>query len=415
MGHRLTLYIEGYIVSDDSDIVLHKNARDWAAMNKDGTNNGVYTQHGFLHMCPGSAGWQNHLAKTCANLVRRTGADGIRLDSLGTYFFPCYNPKHHHKTPWDYTQWIRQLLDKVSRAVRKVNPECFLTTEFGVDFFSQHFHGCLAQYFTEAPVAISRDVPPMRVALPEYSAILSSPHGPVSASLAGYPGGAVYWNNGGVFPEYEQKWRSARFPVTDVLRWGNAAHDNPRTSRSDVACRRFSADGIQVVTGARYLYPKNKTGGYIGVNGNITIKTDPAAFDVMVDDLPAVPRHVYLVDILNRTVRETSVKKGHVLVECNWFMLIFLFNNDQPLAWIKPPAPVTPGQTLHLDIDLLGRKSGRPVHATLKAPSLKLNRKITIPGPVQLPLAKDVQPGFHLVTLEAKGILGAKTFVTVGP
>jgi len=34
-------------------------------------------------------------------------------------------------------------------------------------------------------------------------------------------------------------------------------------------------------------------------------------------------------------------------------------------------------------------------------------------GPARLRLGKDVEPGTHLVTLEAKGMFGARCFVTV--
>ena len=413
LGYRLTLYIEGYIVNDDADIVLKGTARDWAVMNKDGTNNGVYTALRHLHMCPGAAGWQDHLARSCAELVRRTGADGIRLDSLGAYFFPCYNPRHRHENPWDFNRWICQLLQKVARAVHKVKPTCFLTTEMGVDFFSQYFHGSLSQCFNDARVAISRDVPPMRVALPEYTVILHAPHGPVSASLAGYPGGSVYWNLPGIFPQYEEKWRTARFPVADVLRWGNAAHDNPQTSRQDVTCRRFSVPGMEVVVGARYQYPNIKTGGYLERNANITIRKDRVSFDVRLKNRPEKPCRAYLMDILNQTVREMPPDEGRYSVDCNWFILVMLYDRNWPLVRMVSPASGVPGQELHLSIEVVGRKSARPIQAHLTAQSLKLDQTITIPGAVRIRLDKTVSPGKHLVTLEAKGVLGARTFVDI--
>jgi len=410
LGSRLMLYIEGYIVSDDARIAQDGRAHDWAVMNQDGSNAGPYTWCGYLHMCPGSAGWQDYLAKTCADLVRRTGADGIRLDSFGCYFFPCYNPKHHHESPFDYNQWICQLLDKVARAVRKVNPNCLLTTEAGADFFRRYFHGSLTQFFNDAPLAVSRDVCPMRVALPEYNVILHCPHGPVSASLAGYPGGSLYWNDPAALVELEQKWRTARFPVADVLRWGDAAHDNPQAGRADVACRRFSGKGMDVIVGARYRYPKAHQGGYLAKNAHIDIKRDRVRFDVPLSNLPRKPRRAYLVDILNQTAREITGQGNRFPVDCNWFILIL---GDQPMAWINPPAPGIPGRELCLNVQLVGKKITQPVPATLKAPSLKLNRKVTIPGPIRLPLAKSVSPGTHVVTLEAKGILGARTFIIV--
>jgi hypothetical protein len=417
LGSRLTLYIEGYIVNDDSDVVLKGNALDWAVMNKDGTNNGVYTNTAgkCFHMCPGSTGWQDHLARTCAELVRRTGADGIRLDSLGSYFFPCYNPKHHHESPWDFNRWICQLLDKVGKAVRKVNPECFLTTEVGVDFFRQYFHGSLVQAVNEAQVAVSRDVSPMRVAVPEFFAILHTPHNPVSASLAGYPGGSTYWNVPDIFPSLERKWRTARFPVAEVIRWGNAAHDNPQASRNDVACRRFSAPGMDVVIGARYQFQKTDKTGYYDKNANIDIKKDRVKFDIQMENMSGKPRRVYLVDILNQTAREISGKGNKYTINSNWFMLIFLYDRDLPLARMGVSNPELPGGKLQMNVELVGTKTTRPLQANLKAPSLKLNKKITIPGSISLKLANDVPLGKHQMILEAKGLLGAKCFVTIGP
>lgn len=413
LGSRFTLYIEGYIVSDDAEIARDGRAHDWAVMNQDGSNCGVYTQYHHVHMCPGAAGWQDHLARTCAELVRRTGADGIRLDSLGAYFFPCYNPKHRHESPFDYNKWLCQLLEKVAKAVRKVNPECLLTTELPVDFFRQHFHGALTQFFNDAPVAITRDVCPMRVALPEYHVIMHCPHGPVSASLAGYPGGSLYWNDPQALVGLEQKWRAARFPVADVLRWGDAAHDNPRASRADVACRRFSGKGVDVVVGARYQYPKGRHSGHVAKNSHIDIRSDRITFDVHLEHMPRKPKRVYLIDIVNRAVREIRPKGDRFAIDCNWFVLVVMYDRDEPLAWMDTPSSCVPGGELELNVTLIGGQSSRRIRADLKAPSLKLDQTITIPGPARLRLGKDVEPGTHLVTLRAKGMLGARCFVTV--
>jgi glycosidase len=62
-------------------------------MHKDGTIDGPYTKQGFYHMWPRLHEWQDHLADTAARLLRETGVDGIRLDSLGFYFLPCYTPR----------------------------------------------------------------------------------------------------------------------------------------------------------------------------------------------------------------------------------------------------------------------------------------------------------------------------------
>jgi len=362
-------------------------------------------------------GWQNHLARTGAALVRKTGANGIRLDSLGSYFFPCYNPKHRHASPWDYNRWVCQLLEKVSTAVRRVNPDCLLTTEIGVDFFSQYFHGCLCQATNEAGVAISRDVSTMRVALPEYSVILHQPHGPVSASLAGFPGGNPSWDGDGHFIQLDEKWRAARYPVSDVIRWGDAAHDNPQASRKDVACRRFSAAKMDVVVGARYQYPKGKLEGYYHKNANIDLRKDRVRFEVRLG-VSKTPNRVFLVNILDSIAREIAFRRvGDNLVftvDCNWFMLISLQDPNRCLAWIRQPEPCVAGRHLRLSVSVLGTTGAE--RATLRAPSLNLpDTRITIPGDVTLRIPDDAPPGRHIITLDGQGLLGAKSFVTVLP
>jgi hypothetical protein len=119
------------------------------------------------------------------------------------------------------------------------------------------------------------------------------------------------------------------------------------------------------------------------------------------------------VDILNQTAREISPNKKLFQIDCNWFMLMILYNQDQPLAHMTITSPASPGGELQATIELLGKKPSRPIQARLKAPSLKLNKKITLPGSVHFTLAKDTPAGTHLVTLDANGLFGARSFVTI--
>ena len=44
-GRRVTLYVEGLIVPDDSELFEQlPSARDWVVLNADGTTNGLYTR-----------------------------------------------------------------------------------------------------------------------------------------------------------------------------------------------------------------------------------------------------------------------------------------------------------------------------------------------------------------------------------
>ena len=96
-----------------------------------------------------------------------------------------------------------------------------LTTEGGADFFGRYFDGALTQQFIPRRVAVSRDVSPMRIAVPEYLVLWHVTSGPVAASLSGYPGGSASTiSTTERFMELDRKWRCARYPVADVIRWG---------------------------------------------------------------------------------------------------------------------------------------------------------------------------------------------------
>lgn len=145
-GKRITLYVEALIVPEESELFEHvPAARDWVVHNPDGGNFGPYSHTRFLHMCPGCVEWQDHVAAMCARLVRESGVDGIRLDSLNFYFWPCYNPAHGHASPFDYNDWVRQLYDKVADATKAVNSDVSLAVEGPSDFVNLRFNVGLHQ------------------------------------------------------------------------------------------------------------------------------------------------------------------------------------------------------------------------------------------------------------------------------
>ena len=237
LGLHATLYIEGYIVHKESELARTGKAERWSVMHKDGSITGNYTKQGFYHMCPGCTQWQDHLATTVTRLLRETGADGVRLDSLGFYFLPCYNPAHKHATPFGYNQWMKQLLAKVREAAIKVNPKVLLTTEAPVDWFGQWFHGALTQVYP-------RDLPPMRLAVGPYRPYAYAPGGPVWGSVSGLAGGRTCWEAD--LETLEGNWLCARFPAHEALVWGDVA------GRSRPACIRL-ADRHAAVRGKGLL------------------------------------------------------------------------------------------------------------------------------------------------------------------
>ena len=413
LGFRFLFYVEGYIVHETSNLAKSGKAQRWSLMHKDGTTTGNYTKQGFLHMCPGCTEWQDYLAATAARLVRETGADGVRLDSLGFYFLTCYNPAHQHDTPFGYNQWIQQLLDKVSRAVRAVNPDCLLMTEAPVDFFSQWFHSALQ--FT-----YPRDIPPMRLALPAYRPVIYLPGGPVFASLSGEIGGC----NGSVkFPEREQldeNWRSMRQGVGETLVWGKAADKDPQASLPDVTCRLFHGPGYSVVVGARAAsndplrFPDN-TG--------ISSKREP--FTVRVKGVSGPIEGAYLYDIEKATVAPLKIRNdGEAwtlpIENTNWFMVVLRKPQGPAFASFNAVGTLHAGESAKCDLALLGPpKHKAKMQARLLsrglafAPGNTPNVSVTVPGKATLVVPEGTPPGHYEVELKGEGLVGIKRFIVV--
>ena len=433
LGSHFTFYMDSYLCPEDSELALNGKAREWAVMNKDGSNSGNYTEQGikigcgFFHMCFGAKGWQDHLARRAADLVKKTGADGIRLDSLGFYSFPCYNPAHNHKSPFDHNVWARQLLGKVAAAVRKVNPLCLLTTEAGPDFYALHFDGCLTQQgiFHRYKTSVSRDVAPMRVAVPDYIVFAHVPCGPVAASLMGYPGGTQGPGGaGGRMAELDLKWRSIRFAAAEIIRWGNAAHDNPVSSRKDVVCRRFSDYLTDVIVGARPVFPTDPgtdDGPERGValNSNIDIRKNKVAFTVTLDTGRRRPQKLFVWDVDRLTVAEVepSVVDGKTTfdVNANWFMAILGYRGFLPIAQMEFPLEVGRGDELLVECSLPGAGSRTRLEGKFFAPMTGSKRAVTVslPGTARIKVPQSVPPGKYLVQLSSKHFHGFRRYVEV--
>ena len=104
LGLHTTLYLEGYIVSKESDLAKTGKAARWAVMQKDGTRTGPYAKQGFFHMCPGCAQWQDHLADSVGRLLARPA----RTPSVST---PWVSTTCHATTPHTTTRILLDIID----------------------------------------------------------------------------------------------------------------------------------------------------------------------------------------------------------------------------------------------------------------------------------------------------------------
>jgi hypothetical protein len=415
LGYRFAFYVEGYIVHKNSELAKSGKAERWSVMHRDGSITGSYTKGGFYQMCPGAVEWQDHLAEVASRLVRDTGADAVRLDSLGFYFLSCYNPAHRHESPFGYNRWIQQLLDKVSRAVRAVNPDCVLTTEAPVDFYSPWFHGAL-----HLNTVMGREIPLIRVALPGYRPYLYQQIGPIYGSLAGLPGGS---NGYGMVPELQpldENWRAIRHGVADTLTYGEVGDADPEASLPDVTCRLFHGVAHSLVVCARvegtegWSFPKE-----------IRLAREHKPFTVRVSGLRKPVAAAYLYDIETTRIGPADIRqegRNAVLSSggTNWFMALLREADGPSVAALGPVSPMRAGESRPVAVQLL-TPSVRGLQATLSARGLNFTGtnarsiRIDVPGTVTVVAPRDAAPGRYQIELEGPNLIGMKRFVEVLP
>jgi len=401
LGLHATLYIEGYIVHEKSDLAREGKAQRWSVMHRDGTIGGPYTQQGFLHMCPGCAEWQDHLVSVVSRVLRVTGADGVRLDSLGFYFLPCYNPEHHHASPFGYNQWVAELLAKVRRAALAENPRSLLTTEAPVDFYGQWFHGALTQVYP-------RDLPPMRLAVGPYRPFVYAPGGPVWGSISGLTGGRSCWEAD--LEATEGNWMCAQEPVHEALVWGDVADENPLASDPAIITRRFVSAECEAVVAVRPACQELTWPAYGGLSDH------HAPYEVLIPVGDRAPAEIALCDIETLTWSSYHPqRRGDYLVvamESNWVLAVVPHGPSQVVSF-DPLPEVYAGDAVTLRPQRIAGVR-RDLRAEVSAPGLEvIPEHARLGDAVRIRVPNDALPGWYGVSLRGRGVLGVKRLLRV--
>jgi len=402
LGLHATLYIEGYIVHQQSDLARSGKAERWSVMHKDGSITGPYTSQGFYHMCPGCVEWQDHLAHTVERLLRETGADGVRLDSLGFYFLPCYNPAHAHATPFGYNEWMKQLLSKVRRAALAVNPDALLTTEAPVDWFGQWFHGALTQVYP-------RDLPPMRLAVGPYRPYVYAQGGPVWGAVSGLAGGRSCWEAD--LEALEANWLCARFPAHEALVWGDVADQDPRSSDAEIVTRCFEGRhhwavvAVRPASQDRFAWPQ-----YTGISDH------RSGYTLTLPGLAEQVEDAVLCDVETLTWSRLPLRRsGQDVVmnlRTNFALVVFRRPRGPAVVGFQRLRPLAPGGSVELHLAALSGGAAGGVRVI--APGLRVTpRDVEVPGTVNLTVPADALRGNYAVCVSGKNVLGVKRLLVV--
>jgi hypothetical protein len=390
MGRRITLYVEGLIVPDDSELFEHiPAARDWVAVNADGTTNGPYTKHRYVHMCPGCVQWQDHVVDMCVRLMREAGIDGIRLDSLGFYFWPCHNPAHHHESPYDYNRWVQELYAKVARAVRAVKPDALLSTEAPADFNHRHFNHSLHQIFTmEMPYALHTGA------------------GVAGAPLQLQP---LWWNPGAE----DAPWLAAYPAVADTFASGDASLFDPASYPAGMWCRRVRGAGEELVIGGRALAKEETPGRHclapIGerTRTEIMLLLDYKPEQALIYDLQARTLEPLAWKILGRELRFS--------VQTSWFVALLRRKKGPALCLMELPDRLAAGSRATLRIRAPGVNTARDGTLRIAGVAGMEALAVKVPGEIDIGIPAGTRPAWYRAELSGAGICPTIALFKVTP
>ena len=152
-GGYLMLYTFPEAVGIGSEIDRLVDGRKLAAIGRDGEYASNYVGKGLgWFLCFYEPDYSLKIGARFARLVRETGCDGIRLDTMAR-LYECHNPAHRHLdgTPHGFCppEQMAQTLLNFKRLICEANPDAAVTTEHaGTDhilqfidsFYSQGIH-----------------------------------------------------------------------------------------------------------------------------------------------------------------------------------------------------------------------------------------------------------------------------------
>jgi alpha-galactosidase len=97
-----------------------KEHPDWLMLDKDGKHARMTT--GMAGLCPAVPEVQEYYRELTKRFISDWGFDGHKLDFSYTVP-PCYNPKHHHHSPYDSTQAMGEIYKIIFQTTRELKPE----------------------------------------------------------------------------------------------------------------------------------------------------------------------------------------------------------------------------------------------------------------------------------------------------
>jgi alpha-galactosidase len=93
---------------------------DWLILDKDGKH--AHMSRSLAVLCPALPEVQEYHRRLAEKFIRDWGFDGHKLDNAFTAR-PCYNPKHHHKSPQDSIAAVGKVYKAIFETTRALKPD----------------------------------------------------------------------------------------------------------------------------------------------------------------------------------------------------------------------------------------------------------------------------------------------------
>ena len=104
-----------YVVSE-----VLKEHPDWLILDKDGKP--ARMARNLATLCPAVPGVQAYYKQVTERFIRDWGFDGHKLDNIWSTPL-CYNPKHHHKSPYDSVYAMGDVYKTIFETTRALKPD----------------------------------------------------------------------------------------------------------------------------------------------------------------------------------------------------------------------------------------------------------------------------------------------------
>jgi hypothetical protein len=414
LGRRGIFYVAGNSLLKDSAVLQGTRPEDWLLMDRPGHGYDIGYPNG-MSICPGYGPWQDHLAQVCKRLLQETGADGVRLDELAS-FVPCYNPAHHHASPFDSNRWLHELCRKVRAAMDEVNPNALLLTEGPLDHLNTYCNGALQMFQP------GHDIDAMRVAIPSYVGMAYHP-GAVESALNGWIGGKTFarrvewpWSDYRGMkgrpatyaqgPGPETRWHELRASFPEAVVEGTVTLDDPQTPNAPHWIGRLWR-------GRRY---------WLMVGANEDGSPLPGPTRVRLPELPPQIKMAYEFDAETLAMHDAHLHwaDGHpwVTVQSGFCAVLLPLPDCPPLLSLSENTlSLKPGSAQEITLHTFcpWRTETPTVTVQVTAPGLAASpTRIAIPGHLLLKAPTDAELGWYYLQLSGD-CLPLKRWIRVSP